>query len=657
MANAALAFADPRNVVCNAFAAGLRRPRRVTVTQWANENRRLPSKGAAEPGKWRTERVPYLAEIMDCLSEFHPTKRVVFIKSAQTGGTEAGLNWVGWCIDTQKTAMLAVQPTLDMGERWSKQRVAPMIEDAPTLRRLIAPSRSRDSGNTTMLKEWPGGVLIVAGANSSSGLRSMPAKYIFLDEVDAYPQELDDEGDPVKLAEARATTFTRRKIFLVSTPTIESVSRINREWLLSDMRRYHITCPHCSHEQYLVWGNLTWLDGKPETAHYRCIECSCLIQESEKSKLLAEGRWIAEHPERETVGFHISGLYTPPGLGLTWGELAAEWEVAQRDPVKMKTFVNVRLGECYADPHEKLDWEALKQRAQAYKLRTAPKGCLLITAGVDVQGNRLVVQTVGHGRNDAKWVLDYTELPGDPTRPEVWASLDAHIAQPIMNMFGNVLRVSSYAVDCGYLFDDVMNYVRSRRSKGCIAIKGSSIANKPVIGRPTKVDFTWRGQAIKGGAEIWILGVDTAKHMLYARMASDKDHTPDDQLVRFSDELPESFYVGLTAEVFDPAKRRWVKMRRENEPLDTLVYAFAAAMQPSIRLQVWKEPSWARLEHALEPASGDLFSTPVAADTKQSYEDSSLHETEHEKPEAAPKQQRSYLQDKLRSRNRNRGNL
>lgn len=655
MANAALAFADPRNVVCNAFAAGLRRPRRVTVTQWANENRRLPSKGAAEPGKWRTDRVPYLAEIMDALSEANPAKRVVMIKSAQTGGTEAGLNWVGWCIDTQKTAMLAVQPTLDMGERWSKQRVAPMIEDAPTLRRLIAPSRARDSGNTTMLKEWPGGVLIVAGANSSSGLRSMPAKYIFLDEVDAYPLELDGEGDPVKLAEARATTFTRRKVFLVSTPTIESVSRINREWLLSDMRRYHVACPHCNHAQHLVWGNLTWLDGRPETAAYRCIECAALIEENQKSLMLATGQWIAENPERETVGFHISGLYTPPGLGLTWAELAAEWEVAKRDPVKMKTFVNVRLGECYADPHEKLDWEALKQRAQPYKLRAAPKGCLLVTAGVDVQGNRLCAITVGHGRNDVKWILDYVELPGDPTRPEVWAALDAHMAQPIVNTYGNVLRVSSYAVDCGHLYDDVINYTRARRSRGVIAVKGASTSNKPVISRPSKVDYTWRGQAIKGGAEIWILGVDTAKHMLFARMSSDSQHSPDDQLIRFSEELPESFYVGLTAEVFDPAKRRWVKMRRENEPLDTLLYAQAAAMQPSLRVHTWKEPTWSRLEQALEPPSGDLFSQPVAQDTKQSEVDIPLHETEPEKPKPEKNHMNTLLQ--RRQRNRNRGDL
>lgn len=643
----ALSYRNASELVAAALMAGLRPPPRTTVTEWADQHRVLPSKGAAEPGPWRTSRVPYLSEIMDTLSASHPAQRVVMMKSAQTAGTEAGLNWVGWCMATQKTSLLAVQPTLDMAERWSKQRLASMIEDTPALRQIIAPARSRDSGNTTLLKEWPGGVLVVAGANSASGLRSMPAKYVFLDEVDAYPQELEGEGDPVKLAEARSTTYTRRKVFMVSTPTIVSLSRINKEWQQSDKRRYHLPCPHCGHFQHLVWENLTWLDDQPETAMYKCQECSALIEEQHKAEMLSRGTWIAEHPERETVGFHINGLYTPPGLGLTWRELVLEWLDAQRDPVRMRTFMNVRLGECYEDPHEKLDWEALKARAQPYQLRTAPQGCLLVTGGVDVQGNRLVALTLGHGRNDVKWVLDYVELPGDPTRPEVWAALDAHMAQPIVNTLGNVLRVSSYAVDCGYLYDDVQNYVRARRSKGVIAVKGASTYNKPLISRPSKTDYTWKGKAIKGGAEIWMLGVDTGKHMLFARMASDSKHEPDAHLVRFSDQLTDAFFMQLTAEVFDPAKRRWVKLRRENEALDTLLYAVAAAMQPTIRVHTWKEPAWARLEQALEPASGDLFSQPQPS--------AASVESKQPKPEPPSVPKNNFLQDQIRARKRQGG--
>ena len=202
---------DAAAVVSRALLAGLAPLPALDVAAWADAHRYLPSKGAAEPGRWRTDRVPYLRPVMDWLSGTHPATRVVLMAAAQTGKTECGLNWVGAFIGTQRGPMLCVQPTLDMAERWSKQRLAPMIDEAPQLRARVAPARSRDSGNTVLLKEFPGGLVIAAGANSATGLRSMPARYVFLDEVDAYPPELDGEGDPVSLAEARTATFGRRR--------------------------------------------------------------------------------------------------------------------------------------------------------------------------------------------------------------------------------------------------------------------------------------------------------------------------------------------------------------------------------------------------------------------------------------------------------------
>lgn len=426
----------------SAIAAALRPPPALTVTEWADAHRRLPSKGASEPGQWRTARVPFLAEIMDCLSDSHPSKRVIFVKSAQVGGTECGLNWVGWHIGTRMAPMLCVQPTLDMAERWSKQRLAPMIEDTPHLRSKIAPARQRDSGNTTLLKEYPGGVVIVAGANSASGLRSMPAARIFLDEVDAYPIELEGEGDPIKLAEARASTFSRRKIFLVSTPTIESLSRIWKEWRASDQRRYHVACPHCGHEQTLEWENLGWPEGRPLEAVYHCAGCGVGIEERYKTEMLAAGRWIAEHPDRAVPGFHVNALYTPVGLGLSWGELAEESEIAKRDKSAWKTFENTKLGRVSKDPAEKLDEDELKARATRYDLRTLPPGCVLLTCAVDVQKDRLALLVLGWGANNRWWVVDYLERPGDPAVDrELWEWLDQYITTPFKNSRGFDVRI------------------------------------------------------------------------------------------------------------------------------------------------------------------------------------------------------------------------
>ncbi|MCU0806372.1 MAG: phage terminase large subunit family protein [Candidatus Contendobacter sp.] len=610
-------MADGRRAHAGAAKLGLAPPPRLGVHSWADQHRRLPTKGSGEPGPWRTARTPYTREIMECLSPDHPARRVVFIKSAQVGATEIILNWIGWFIATQRAPMMVVQPTIDVAERFSKQRLAGMIDDSPQLRELIPPARSRDSGNTTLLKEYPGGVVVLSGANSAASLRSLPIRYLALDEVDAYPYDLDGEGDPISLAEARSTTFPRRKIFLVSTPTIESLSRIHKEWLASDQRRYHVPCPHCGDYQPLQWDHLTWPVGEPQAAVYACPSCGAVIPEHHKTTMLAAGQWRAARPESPVPGFHLNALYAPLGLGLSWAELAAEWDGCQRDPNRQKVFVNTRLGECYADPDEKLDWEEIKARAGGYAVRTVPPGCLLISAGIDVQKDRFAVLLLGWGRNNVVWLLDYQELPADPTRPGDWQALDEHLLTPFRNSRGASIKVTAAAVDCGYLTDDVLYFTRARRGR-IIAVKGASQSNRSLIGKPSKVDYTWRGSVIKQGAEIYLIGGDTAKHWLFARLASDRKHPPQERQIRFPEGLDDSFYVMLTAESWDPNKRRWIKLRPRNEALDTFCYAVAAAMQPAVRVQTWREGHWAKLEAALEPAHGDLFMREAytAAETK-----------------------------------------
>ncbi|MCK7579280.1 MAG: phage terminase large subunit family protein [Chromatiales bacterium] len=567
-----------------------------------------PSKGAAEPGRWHTARVPFVREIMDCLSTDHPARRVVFMKSTQVAGTEVGNNWVGSVIHREKIPMMVVQPTIDLAERWSKQRLAAMIDDTPELRALIAPARSRDSGNTTLLKEWPGGVLVISGANSGASLRSMPAKYLFADEVDAYPTDLDGEGDPLGLAEARTSTFADRKVFLCSTPTIASLSVIAREYEASDQRRYHVPCPHCGHAQTLEWDHLHWPDGRPLEAVYVCVECGAEIQEHHKAGMLAQGAWIAGHPDRVIAGFHINALYTPIGLGLSWGELAEEYERIKGQPIALKRFTNTKLGLVTDDPEEKIDWEELKQRAEPYPLRRVLPGCLVLTAGIDVQGDRWAILILGHGRDGEQWILDFVELPGDPTRPEDWRVVEDYLNEPMQNAHGVSLRITSTCIDSGFLQDDVIHFTRFREGRGIHAIKGSSMRDRPIIGRASKVDINWRGTTIKAGARQWQIGEDTAKARLWHILKTDRTAAPPSRRLHFSDQLDDSFYSQLTAEVYDPNKRRWAKIRPRNEALDCYGYALAAAMHPRVRLHLWTDAQWQRQQDLIEPATQDLFS-------------------------------------------------
>jgi phage terminase large subunit GpA-like protein len=256
----------------------------------------LSGRASAEPGRYRTVRTPYMREIMDRLSPGDPTQRIVFMKAAQVGATEAGNNWIGFAIHQAPGPMLAVQPTVELAKRNSRQRIDPLIDESPELRERVKPARSRDAGNTMLSKEFAGGILIMTGANSAVGLRSTPARYIFLDEVDAYPASADEEGDPVTLAEARSLTFAhRRKVFLVSTPTIRGLSRIEREFDASDQRRYFVPCPHCRAMQWLKFDRLRWQKGRPETAEYHCEGCETPIAEHHKTAILDRGALCRQH--------------------------------------------------------------------------------------------------------------------------------------------------------------------------------------------------------------------------------------------------------------------------------------------------------------------------------------------------------------------------
>ena len=316
------------DVIERAWREGLTPDPLLTVSEWADRHRVLSSKASSEPGRWRTSRTPYLKAIMDCLSPTSPVERVVFMKGAQVGATETGSNWIGYVIHHAPGPMMAVWPTVEMAKRNSKQRIDPLIEESPVLCELIAPARSRDSGNTILAKEFRGGVLVMTGANSAVGLRSMPVRYLFLDEVDAYPLDVEGEGDAISLAEARTRTFARRKIFIVSTPTIAGASAIEREYEASDQRRYFVPCPHCSHRQWLRFEQLRWEKGRPETAAYVCESCETAIAEHHKTWMLEHGEWRATaEGSGKTAGFHLSSLYSPLGWR-AWREIAAAWEAA-----------------------------------------------------------------------------------------------------------------------------------------------------------------------------------------------------------------------------------------------------------------------------------------------------------------------------------------
>lgn len=594
-----------RTVFLYAMAGAVRPRRALTVSQWADAHRVLTSKASSEDGPWKTARTPYLREIMDSLSSRSPVRRVVLMTCTQIGKTEVGLNWIGYVMDHNPGPMLVVVPTLEVRKRWHAQRLAPMMKACENLRAIFGTDRKRDAANSEEMKDFPGGMVVLGGANSPASLASMPIRDVLMDEVDRFPWEVGQEGDPIGLIDERTKTFPRRKVLLVSTPTIKDASRIEDEYEHSDQRRYQVPCPHCDELLVLQWGNLQW-DKALTRAVYVCEHCGSEIKEHHKTTMLARGRWIAKHPERTTRGYHINGLYAPLGLGFRWLELAQKFVETKRlnDKGKLKRFINTTLGETWEDRTARVETKDLVERAEPYALRQIPPGCLLLTAGVDTQDDRLAVQILGWGRNEENWVIDYVEIPGDPSRDDLWDTLAAHLNAPLVNAYGRELRIQATAIDTGgHYTHDVYHFVRRRTIRRPMAIKGANTPSKPILpGRPTPQDINRRGKVIKNGVQLWTVGTDTAKHLLLRRLVGDGEVAAGERRIHFSEGLEEEYYNGLLCEKFDPEKNRWVKRRgRRNEPLDTWVYGRAAAHHPEIRVHAMRKQDWERLTAALEP--------------------------------------------------------
>ena len=625
-----------------AWLAGLAPDPVQTVSQWADRHRMLSSRGAAEAGPYRTARTPYMRGIMDALSPSDPARRVVFMKSAQVGATEAGNNWLGFCIHRAPGPFLLVQPTTELAKRLSQQRVDPLIEESPALRDLVAPSRARDSGNTVLSKRFPGGVLLITGANSAVGLRSMPARNVFLDEVDAYPGDLDGEGDPIKLAEARTISFGHRaKLFLASTPTITGLSRIEREWELSDQRRYHVPCPHCGALQWLKFERLRWERGRPETAVYVCEACDEAFEERHKTWFMEPGNGADWMPTAEPevaaaarrggiVGFHISGLYSPLGWQ-SWPGIAEQWEASQGNDSALKTVKNTILGETWQERGEAPDWQRLYERRELFDLGTVQEGALVLTAGADVQRDRIEVDVWGWGRDVRSWLVDHIVLEGDTARVEVWDELSKLLGETWPHAGGARMALARLAIDTGDggTTDAVYSWVRAAGQGQVVAVKGVGGFDRarPVDG-PSFVEVNERGRKIRRGVQLWKVtsSVFKAETYRYLRLRA-----PTDEELEAGGAWPAGYVHlprgGLTAEwvkqltaeqlVTIRDKRRghqrleWQQTRERNEALDCRVYARAAAWLMGI--DRWEDRRWAELEAQLVSEPDETRAEPLIA--------------------------------------------
>jgi len=589
------------NANLDAIIAGSMRawrpPARLSLSEWADRFFYLSAESAAEPGRWRC--LPYQRGIMDAITD-PAIERVSLMKSARVGYTKIINAAIGYYMHQDPCPIMVVQPTLDDAQGYSKEEIAPMLRDCSALAELVPEPTAKDSGQTILLKAFPGGRLLLVGANSARGFRRVSARVLLFDEVDGYPPSAGAEGDQIRLGITRTQTFWNRKIIAGSTPLISGASRIEEMFESGDQRRYYVPCPHCGNMDFFVFREsftlngesaghfMTWPDGRPEDAHFVCRACGCEIEHRQKREMIESGEWRAGAESFGHASFHVWAAYSY-SPNATWGKIAAEFESANKSgPAQLKTFVNTVLGETWKESGDAPAWQSLYYRREEYAIGSVPERVKVLTVGVDVQKDRLIYEVVGWAEDKQSWSIEASVIPGDTSQESApaWQGLHELLERTWSGAGGRNHTVSVLAVDSGFNTNVVYNWARRYPLNRVLACKGVPTA-KVLLGYPSPVDVTASGKRIPRGYKVWPIGVNTAKTEFYGWLRLEPPSGSDPWPIGFCHfpEYDEEYFRQITAEQLVPITKRtghtvleWqVIPGRQNHWLDCRVLARAAA--------------------------------------------------------------------------------
>jgi phage terminase large subunit GpA-like protein len=590
-----------RATVRKASVLNLVAPPKLTLPEWAERFAYLSPETSSTHGKFHA--FPYQVGIMEAVTD-PAVKTITVVKSARVGYTKILDHVAAYFIHQDPSPVLMVQPRVEDAEDYSRTEIAPMLRDTPVLAAIVGGMTTRDPNQRILKRVFPNGSsLSFVGANSPGGFRRITARVVCFDEVDGYPaQGAGKEGDQIALGKKRTESFWNRKIILGSTPTLKEESRILPSWEDSDQRRYYVPCPHCKTMQTLKWSNIRWVDDDPNTAHYLCEASGCIIEEADKPWMIDKGEWRAAKPFNGHAGFHIwAGYSLFPNAA--WRYLVEEFLIAKHDPVKLRTFVNLVLGEAWEDASERVEAAGLRSHVEGYGPDDLPNRVNYATLGGDVQADRIEVFVIGWGAGDESWGILYEVVYGDPARAETWAKVDEIRRRKFWTVDGRLVRIRAACFDTGgHHAAHVINYCRARFREGVYPIKGASGA-RPI----------WPKRASKSTntkENIWIVGVDTAKDAIYGRfkiVLPEGSHDPMPGYVHLPPDFDDDWFEQVTSEsVVTRYKegrpyRVWVLPNgKRNEALDTFVYALAARMS----LDASKtQPSVVKIDRTAEPQS------------------------------------------------------
>lgn len=632
-------------IILESFFDGLRPIPRMTVSEWANAYRMLNSTSSSEPGPYRYERTPYLRKIMDYLGVTSDIQEIAVMKGAQLGFTDAGNNWIGYTMHIDPGPMLLVMPTEGALKKNSRTRIEPMIEGTPVLKERTGRKGEKGTVNTILEKEFPGGFLMMVAAQSPVGLSSTPVGKIMMDEIDRYPDSAGDEGSPVELARARARTFSSKKIYYLSTPTIEGESLIDDEFRSGDCQYYNVLCLACGELFVITWDCIVWDEGKPETTRCACSKCGFLHEERHKTKMFAEkgfspsgkAEWIStkksDNPKK--VSLHLSALYSPAGF-YSWEDAVRDYLKIQNSVNNEKTFVNTVLGETYKISGESPDFDNLYNRREDYEIGTVPQPAYFLTIGADIQRDRIECEVVGWCKGRETYSVEYGVYYGDTSdlKSAAWNGLREAISKLYPHDDGSLMPVSLTCVDSsdGPSTKTVYDFCAEYQSGKVVPIKGMDSVKDVMVSTPKIVNVSSSGKKI-GRAKVWGVGVSLIKSELYGYLKLKASVNDDDQVSSYPagychfPMYDMSYFKMLTAEehrliVNKKTKKHsyeWVKTRERNEALDCRVYARAAAY--IIGVDRFKDSTWDQVKAAAKVVRTTIDAPAKKKKKKSSYWD------------------------------------
>lgn len=508
-------------------------PERYTVSEWA-DNFRVLTSVSAEPGRWRTNRTPYLKEPMDRFTD-PLIEKIVLCFGAQLGKTETELNMIGYALDQTSSPTMMVYPTDTIAKFASDKRVQPMIKSVKSI------SDKFDENSKLLELDFNNGnYMVLVGANSPSSLSSRSIKYLFFDEIDKYPAFAGKEADPIKLATERTKTFVDKKIVMVSTPTVESGNIWQAFMSANERRQYYVPCPHCGVSQTLKFKQIKWpeehndnVDMIRDTAYYECEHCGERIYDKHKMEMLRRGEWRAVNESQSkvrSVSYHLSSIYSP---WVTFGDVAYEFKNSKGTPATLMNFINSWLAEPWKSSKTK-STQNMEFTQSNYPCGVVPDKAVLLIASVDVQLDHFWWEVRAYAPGVKSYLIDYGQA-------STWEDLEEIIInREYPSEYGESRQVMKAGIDSGFRTDEVYQFC-SRFPEVCIPVKGSS--NHSTMAAPYTMTSLEKG--VVGGLKLYVLNTDYWKDFIFARMIRPAD---EDGTIHLYKDCPQEYSDHLRSE-------------------------------------------------------------------------------------------------------------